>query len=63
MNAVVDHVRAGGAWRLLPHDFPPWQSVYGRFRRWQLDGTWERVHDALRGEVRAAAQGLRTANS
>ena len=34
-NAVVYHVRAGGAWQLLPHDFPPWQTVSGRFRRWQ----------------------------
>ena len=51
--AAVFYVsRTGCAWRLLPHDFPPWESVYAYFRRWQDDGTWQRVHDALRAEVR-----------
>ncbi len=36
--------RSGGIWRLLPHDFPPWQTVYHYFRLWWRDGTWERVH-------------------
>ena len=36
------------AWRLLPHDFPPWKTVYHYFRSWRLDGTWERMHSALR---------------
>jgi putative transposase len=44
--------RTGCAWRLLPHDFPPWESVYAYFRRWQEDGTWQRIHDALRDEIR-----------
>ena len=35
------------AWRLLPHDFPPWQTVYYYLRRWQREGVWERVHHAL----------------
>ena len=52
LNAVFYHLRAGGAWRLLPHDFPPWESAYAYFRRWQADGTWQRVHDALRAECR-----------
>ncbi len=55
VNAMFYHVRTGGAWRLLPHDFPPWQTVYGRFRAWRLDGTWERIHATLRAEVRVAA--------
>jgi transposase len=46
--------KAGGAWRLLPHDFPPWQTVYWYFAQWHDDGTVERVHDALRDQVRAA---------
>src|SRR5580692_7855537 len=50
--AVFYVCRTGCAWRLLPHDFPPWESVYAYFRRWQDDGTWQRVHDALRAEVR-----------
>jgi len=45
-------VRSGCSWRLVPHDFPPWRSVYHYFRRFRLDGTWERVHAALRERVR-----------
>jgi putative transposase len=41
---------------LLPLDgFPPWQTVYGYFRRWTRDGTWRRVHDTLRADVRRKA--------
>jgi transposase len=52
-DAVFYLLRSGCAWRALPHDFPPWDSVYGYFRRWQADGTWRKVHDALRDECRA----------
>lgn len=52
VNAIFYVVRSGGAWRLLPHDLPPWQTVYHYFRRWRLDGTWERVHTRLREETR-----------
>ena len=45
-------VRGGCAWRLLPHDFPPWKTVYHYFRFWRIDGTWERLHAALRERVR-----------
>jgi putative transposase len=52
LNAVFYIVRGGCAWRLLPHDFPPWKTVYHYFRSWRLDGTWERLHAALRKRVR-----------
>ena len=55
VNAIVYLLRAGGAWRLMPHDFPPWQTVYHRFRAWRLDGTWDRVHARLREDVRVEA--------
>jgi putative transposase len=42
----------GCHWRALPHDFPPWQSIYHYFREWRLDGTWERLNRALREAVR-----------
>jgi len=45
-------VRSGCAWRLLPHDFPPWKTIHHYFRTWRLDGTWERMHAALRKRVR-----------
>ena len=51
-NAIFYIVRSGCAWRLLPHDFPPWRTVYHYFRAWRLDGTWERMHAALRQRVR-----------
>ena len=52
VNAILYHVRAGGAWRMLPKDFPPWQTVYGYFRDWSNDGTLQALHDALREQVR-----------
>jgi putative transposase len=52
LNAIFYITRSGCAWRLLPHDFPPWKTVYHYFRFWRLDGTWERMHAALRERVR-----------
>ena len=47
VNAILYFLRAGMAWRLLPHDLPPWQTVYYYLRRWQREGVWARVHHAL----------------
>ena len=55
VNAIFYHLRAGGAWRMIPHDFPAWQTVYGLFRDWRLAGVWEKVHATLREEVRIEA--------
>jgi putative transposase len=52
LDAVFYVVRGGCTWRLLPHDFPPWKTVYHYFRAWRLDGTWERLHEALRKRAR-----------
>jgi len=52
VNAILYHVRAGGSWRMLPKDFPPWETVYGYFRDWRKDGTLDRIHDTLRERVR-----------
>ncbi len=52
LNAVFYILAAGCAWRLMPHDKPSWQTVYYYFRRWEDDGTWERIHHCLRAEVR-----------
>ena len=53
MDAILYLTRAGCSWRMLPKDFPPWQTVYGYFREWRNDGTLKRLHDALREQVRA----------
>ncbi len=55
VNAVFYHVRNGGTWRALPHDLPKWQTVYDYFCQWRDDGTWQRIHDVLRDELREAA--------
>lgn len=47
VDAILYLLRAGCAWRLLPHDFPPWQTVYYYLRWWEREGVWERVHHAL----------------
>lgn len=47
VNAILYINRGGCTWRMLPHDFPPWESVYGYFRRWQLAGLWKEIHDGL----------------
>jgi putative transposase len=52
LNAIFYVVRSGCAWRLLPHDFPPWKTVYHYFRLWRVDRTWERMHRALLQRVR-----------
>lgn len=47
VEAILYILRAGCAWRLLPHDFPPWQTVYYYLRRWEREGVWARVQHAL----------------
>ena len=52
VNAILYLDRTGGQWRALPHDFPPWSTVWSYFRTWRNDGTWLRMHTALREQVR-----------
>lgn len=52
VNALFYILRTGCAWRAIPHDLPPKDAVYSYFRRWKADGRFERVHDALRDQVR-----------
>jgi putative transposase len=54
-NAIFYLTRNGCSWRALPHDFPPWGDVWYHFRQWRDSGTLERVHAALRTQVRLAA--------
>lgn len=48
LNAIFYVLRTGCAWRMLPHDLPPWKTVYHYFRLWRLDGTFLRMNAALR---------------
>jgi putative transposase len=53
VNGLFYQLKTGCPWRELPHDLPPWETVYDQFRRWRDNGTLECVHDALREKVRA----------
>ena len=55
INAILYIVVSGCQWRMLPREYPAWQSVYSYFRHWSKDGTWQRIHDTLRSQMR---QGL-----
>ena len=52
LNAVFHLLKSGCQWRLLPHDFPRWPTVYHYFRTWRIDGTWERINRAIRERLR-----------
>lgn len=56
MRAVINGIfyvaRAGCAWRMLPKEYPPWETVYYYFARFKKDGTWQKIHDALRTRLR-----------
>ncbi len=54
LNAIFYILCSGCAWRMLPHDLPPWQTVYHYFRQWKGDGTWERTNQAFRIRLRVA---------
>jgi putative transposase len=55
LNGLFYLVRAGCAWRLLPKEFGPWETVYGCFRRWRQQGLWEIMQHTLRICVRRQA--------
>ena len=52
VNAIFYILRAGCSWRMMPHDLPPWQTVYSNFRRWERKGVWHKIHSVLRKQVR-----------
>ncbi len=56
VNAVFYRERSGCPWRMLPHDFPHWRTVYGYFRQWNADGTWECIHRSLRRHAHCEIQ-------
>lgn len=52
INGIFYVVHEGCTWRALPHDLPPWQTVYNYFRYWQKLGIWQQIHTLLREQVR-----------
>ncbi|MBX3061313.1 MAG: IS5 family transposase, partial [Anaerolineae bacterium] len=55
INAILYVTVSGIQWRMLPYEYPKWKSVYHYFRAWRKDGTWSRLHDILRAQVRQRA--------
>jgi putative transposase len=52
VNGLMYFARSGCQWRMLPHEFGPWPTVHHYYRLWRRDGTLQRIHDALRQQVR-----------
>lgn len=55
LNAIRYRTRTGVSWRQLPHDFPPWSTVFKRYQKWTHEGALEALHARLRDAVRIAA--------
>ncbi|MFJ2646775.1 IS5 family transposase, partial [Streptomyces sp. NPDC087420] len=54
LNGIVWKLRTGSAWRDVPERYGSWQTLYTRFRRWALDGTFSRMLKAIQAERDAA---------
>lgn len=54
LDAILYVNRTGIPWRYLPHDYPPWPTVYAYFARWQAEGVFDHLNGLLRGKVRQA---------
>ena len=54
IEAVFHLLRTGRQWRAMPHDYPPWSTVFHHFAKWRNQGTWERINTALRARHRVA---------
>lgn len=55
INGILYLSRTGCAWRLLPHDLPPWGTVHYYYRRLRRENIWPKIHDHLREQVRTDA--------
>lgn len=52
LNALLYLVRAGCQWRMIPHEFPAWKSVYNYYRAWIANGVWQEILASLRMDLR-----------
>src|SRR4028119_1684979 len=60
LNGIFYLLRSGCTWRMMPREYPPWQTLYRYFRAWQHSGVWEKINARLRGRLRVAAGKSRT---
>jgi putative transposase len=52
LNGIFYVQRTGCQWEMLPHDLPPYSTVYCYFRKWQRKGIWQQMHDQVRRQLR-----------
>lgn len=52
INGIFYVLHEGCTWRAIPHDLPPWQTVYNYFRHWPRLGVWQLIHTSVRHQVR-----------
>ncbi len=52
LNAIFYVHRSGCQWEMLPHDLPPYTTVYKYFQKWERQGLWRAIHDQLRHKLR-----------
>jgi putative transposase len=52
LNGMFYVQRTGCQWEMLPHDLPPYSTVYGYFQKWQRKGIWQQIHDKIRCQLR-----------
>jgi putative transposase len=57
VDAILYVVEGGIKWRMLPKDFPPWQTVYDHFSRWNKAGVWEAALDEINARHRKKSIG------
>ena len=53
LNGIFYVQRTGCQWEMLPHDLPPYSTVYGYFEKWQRQGVWQQIHDKIRHQLRS----------
>ena len=52
VNAILYLVRSGCQWRMIPHEFPPWKTVYNYYRDWIDNGVWDDILATFRVDTR-----------
>jgi putative transposase len=55
VNAILYLVRSGCQWRMIPHEFPAWKTVYNYYRAWIAEDVWDEILFFLRWNVRTQA--------
>ena len=58
LNGIFYVQRTGCQWEMLPHDLPPYSTVYSYFKKWQRKGIWQQMHDQVREQLRMQLGGL-----